>query len=229
MPGYVRGVKRDQLRFVLVNPFFCYGWKTIDLAARTGISAADLTSQLGHMTADVANAISNRIMVTGANSPKPARVTRKATEATLSTAASTSTFMAYDKGAAAAAANWNITSFSKGVRLTANVNTRRSVSAIATLSNGALFVFPLNQVDFDLVKANLGLKSAAEITTDTEKRSLVTGSRTRPGRASIDDGDGILSTFYSTASEATARTNGWNIEAQEFIEYSAPAAPPPAP
>lgn len=225
MPEYTRGSTRDVLTFVQVNPILLYGFKTVDLAARTGIAAADLTAQLGHMDAVAADAIANRIMVTGANSPKPARVVKRDPTAPLSQPASTSTFIGYDKLATAAAAGWTLAKQARGVKLTANVDGKRSVTAIAELSNGALYAFPLNRVDFDLYNATLGLVDAASITTAQERQSLITGSRTRPGKASIEAGGGVFSTYYATASQASALAAGFNIDTSEYVEFEAPAGP----
>jgi hypothetical protein len=227
MPAYIRGSKRDQLRFVLLNPIFAYGWKTVDLAARTGISAADLSTQLGHMTAAEADAVANRIMVTGANSPKPARVVMRDITAPVGSPGSTSTYVAYDKLAAATTAGWSLAKQARGVRLTANIDGKRSVTAIAELSNGLLYSFPLNKADFDRVSATLGLVDAASITTATENNSLATGCRTKPGKCSNEDSEGIFSTYYATAAKEAAIAGGYNIDTTEFIEYSAAAAPPP--
>lgn len=223
MPEYTRGTSRDVLTFVAINAIFHYGFKTVDLAARTGISAADIKTQLGHKTAAEASAVANRIMVTGANSPKPARVVKRDPTAPISQPASTSTFVAFNSLAAAAAGGWGLTQPSRGVRLTANVDGKRSVTAIAELSSGALYAFPLNRVDFDRVSTVLGLQSAAQITTAIERNSLVTGSRTKPGRCSIEDNGGTFATFYSTAAEAAAIAAGYNIERPEFVEYAAAA------
>jgi len=221
MSEYTRGQARDQLTFVAVNAKFHYGWKTVDLAARTGISAADIKTQLGHLTPSEALAVAGRIMVTGANSPKPARVTKRDLTAPISQPASTSTFLAYNKLAAATTAGGTLAKNARGVKLTANVDGKRSVTAIAELSNGLLYCFPLNRVDFDRVSAVLGLQSAAQITTAAERQSLTTGSRSKPGRVSIEDSGGIFSTFYSTDAEDAAIAAGYNVDVTEFIEYAA--------
>lgn len=225
MPTYIRGTLRDVLSFVAVNPIFYYGWKTVDLGARTGISAADIKTQLGHKTAVEAQAIANSIMVTGANSPKPARVVKRDPTAPISQPSSTSTFVAYNSLAAANAGGWSLSTPGRGVRLVANVDGKRSVTAIAELSNGARYAFPLNRVDFDRVAEALGLESAATITTTAERNSLVTGSRTKPGKASIDDSGGVFTTFFSTAAESAAIAAGYSIERGEFIEHARGAAP----
>lgn len=228
MPEYTRGTLRDVLTFVPINARFFYGWKTVDLSARTGISAADIKTQLGHRTAAEAAGVASSIMVTGANSPKPARVVKRDPTAPISQPSSTSTYIAYNALASAAAGGWSLSKPSRGVRLTANVDGKRSVTAIAELSNGALYAFPLNRVDFDVYAATLGLQSAGQITTATERNALVTGSRTKPGRVSIEPlGGGIFQTYYSTASEEAAIAAGFNVERPEFIEYGAGVAAAP--
>ncbi|MGG6241858.1 hypothetical protein ACQ4N7_24810 [Nodosilinea sp. AN01ver1] len=225
MPEYTRGSLRDVLTFVPLNTIFYYGWKTVDLAARTGISLADIKTQLGHMTAVEADAGANRIMVTGANSPKPARVVKRDPTAPISQPSSTSTYVAYNKLAAASAGGWSLAKPARGVRLTANVDGKRSITAIAELSNGALYAFPLSRVDFDRAGATLGLQSAAQITTTLERSALVTGSRTKPGRCSIEDNGGVFSTYFATDAEEAAIAAGYNIDRTEFVEYGAPVAP----
>ncbi|MBW4482913.1 MAG: hypothetical protein KME14_10250 [Tildeniella torsiva UHER 1998/13D] len=226
MPEYTRGSLRDVLTFVPMNARLHYGWKTVDLAARTGISAADIKTQLGHMTAAEAQAVASAILVTGANSPKPARVVKRDPTAPISQPSSTSTFVAFNKLAAAAAGGWSLSKPARGVRLTANVDGKRSVTAIAELSDGTLYAFPLNRVDFDRVATVLGLDSAVSITTATERNRLVTGSRTKPGRCSIEDNGGVFQTFFSTAAESAAIAAGYNIEKPEFIEYAATPVTP---
>ncbi|MEA5447323.1 hypothetical protein VB780_02000 [Leptolyngbya sp. CCNP1308] len=225
MPEYTRGALRDVLTFVSLNSVFHYGWKTVDLAARTGISAADIKTQLGHLTAVEAAAVANAIMVTGANSPKPARVVKRDPTAPISQPSSTSTFVGHTSLAAASAGGWSLAKAARGVRLTANVDGKRSVTAIAELSNGALYAFPLNRVDFDRVAVVLGLLSAAQITTTLERNALVTGSRTKPGRCSIEDNGGVFSTYFATDAEAAAIAAGYNIDSPEFVEYGAAVLP----
>lgn len=225
MAEYLRGQYRDVLTFVPLNPLFHYGWKTKDLAAAVGVSSADLTTQLGHMTPVQASQVANSIMVLGANSPKPARVTKRDRTAPISQTASTSTFIAFNKMAQATAAGWTMSKGARGVRLTANVDGKRKITAIATLSNGLLYCFPLNRVDFDRVAETLGLQSAATITTTLERQKLATGCTTKPGRASIDNSGGTFSTFFSTASLATVVAAGYTIVSDEDIKFAAGAAP----
>lgn len=227
MAEYLRGQFRDVLTFVPLNPIFHYGWKTKDLAAAIGVSAADLSTQLGHMTPAAAQAVANSLMVTGANSPKPARVVKKDRTAPLSQTASTSTFIAYNKMAAATTAGWSMSKQARGVRLTANSDVRRKITAIAELSNGLLYAFPLNRVDFDRAGATLGLEDASTITTTLERQKLATGCRTKPGRAAIDNNGGTFSTFFATSALAAVVAAGYTIVSDELIEFDEGAAGPP--
>lgn len=227
MPQYTRGQTRDNLVFVQLSDIFCYGWKTKDLASLSGISSADLSTQLGHMTASVASAIPNRIMVTGCNAPKPARAIMKRPTATVNEAAQISTYIAYDKAATATTNGWSISGYQRGVALTANVAGKRTVSAIAVLSNGVHYLTPMNQTDFDLVKTELGLLAASQISA-TESKTLARGmSKTRPGIALLQDNGGDLQSTYSTANKTTAATAGFDIKSDERIEFTAYVAPPP--
>lgn len=227
MPAHVRGTTRDLLKFVLLNPVLCYGWKTADLTAIPGITQAEVTA-LGHMDAVAANAVANRIMVVGANSPKPGRVTQKFANAPTTQRASVSTYVAYNARAAAAAAGWSLGAPQKGVSLKAPSPSARSISAVAQLSDGTRYVFPLNQADFNLVAVPLGLQNSTQITTETERQRLAGGmSSTRPGKASLEDSGGILATYYSTASKDTAAAAGYNIISEERIAF--PLAPVPGP
>lgn len=219
MPAYTRGRLREVLSFVAVNPTFYYGWKAPDLDAALGISALDLSAELGHMDAVTANAITAAILVTGANSPKPHRVKKNIPAAALNQAGSVSTFMAYDKAAAAAAGGWTLAKRGHGVRLTASTAPVRRVTAIAELSNGAQYAFPMDKADFGTYGADLGLKSAEQMTTTLERHLLVTGSKTKPGQCSKRVGGGNFSSYYATAALDTIVGLGYNIDSEELIEY----------
>lgn len=225
MPNYLRGENRDVLSFVLINALACYGWRTKNLSASLGISSGDLSTQLGHMTAVQADAIANRIMFTGANSPKPARATKIDRTAPTTQKGSTSTFIAYDKGAAATSAGWRLGKRQRGVSLSANTAGKRSITAIAELSNGILYAFPMNASDFASFGASLGLADASSITTSTERNKLVSGSKTKPGKARLEDSAGTFSSYFSTADESTAIAAGFNIVETELIEYAAAGTP----
>lgn len=220
MPAYTRGRTRDVLTFVKVNPTFCYGWKAPDLAAAIGVSSADLVTELGHMDAVTANALTAALLVTGANSPKPHRVKKTISGAALNQAGSVSTFMAYDKAAAAAAGGWTMAKRGYGVRLTASTAPVRRVTAIAELSNGAHYAFPMDKGDFATFGGDLGLQAAEQMNTALERQFLVTGSKTKPGKCSRQVANGTFSSYYSTASKDSVVGLGYNIDSDELIEFA---------
>lgn len=220
MSSYTRGRKRDVLTFVNINATLLYGWNAPDLAAAAGVSSADLNTQLGHLGATAAAAIATGIMVMGANAPKPARAVKKVAGAPTSSAGSISTYIAFDKRAAAATAGWSVRGSQRGVRLSAPVAGKRSQTAVAELSNGLLYAFPMNQEDFALVGSTLGLQAAAQISA-VEATKLATGMKqTRPGRASLEDSGGILTAFFSTSARDAAVAAGFSVVSEEVIQFS---------
>lgn len=227
MPAYTRGVERNVLTFVKVNPMFMYGWRAPDIADKLGISAADLVNELGHMTVTQASQVAGALLVTGANSPKPMRVVKRDKTAPVTQAASTSTFISFDKTVAATNAGWIISNYGRGVGLVPEFSGNRSLTAVIELPNGAMYCFPMNLGDFTLVKADLGLQNAATITTATELNKLVAGSRTKPGRCEKALGSGNFSGFYAPASKETAIQKGFTIKTDARIEYAPGAAPAP--
>lgn len=220
MPAYTRGRLRDVATFVPLNTVFHYGWKATDLDSALGISAVDLNVELGHMTATAAAAVVGAILVTGANSPKPHRVKKNLPTAALNAAGSVSTFVAYNSLAAATTAGWTMAQRGHGVRLTASTAPVRRITAIATLSNGVNYAFPMDKADFGTFGADLGLKAAETMNTTTERARLVTGARTKPGRCSKAVGSGSFSSFYSTDSMDSVIGLGYNIDTEELIEFN---------
>lgn len=230
MPAYTRGVERNVLTFVKVNPLFMYGWRAPDIASKLGITAAELVTELGHMTVAQASQVGGAVLVTGANSPKPMRVVKRDKTAPVTQAASTSTFISFDKTVAATNAGWVISNYGRGVGLVPEAAGNRSLTAVIELSNGALYCHSMNLADFTQVKEALGLETAASITTSTERQKLVVGSRTKPGRCEKALGAGNFSGFYAPGSEETAIAQGFTIKTKERIEYAPGVAPaPPTP
>lgn len=218
MSSFTRGKKREDLVYVLVNAGMYYGWKRKDFATIAGISDADLTT-IGHLKAEGATLTAGNIIVIGAKSPQPARVTRKIANATVGQQQTISTFCAHDKLTAALGAKWNVTTSRKGVTLRAPSATRGSLTAIATLGDNSMYCFPMNKADFDAFGAELGLESASQNITDTERVKLVSGSsRPYPGRASklLEDGSTFTS-FFSTANQSAMLTAGYAILSEEVV------------
>ncbi|ARV60604.1 hypothetical protein BZZ01_20040 [Nostocales cyanobacterium HT-58-2] len=226
MPSYTRNVKRDNLVFVPVNPKILYGFKTKDLTSISGVSAADI-APLGHLTATAASGRAGAILVVGANAPKPPRVTKRISAAAAGVQQSVSTFCATSSLAGALAAGWNVAKPGRGV-LTRNASASRgTLTAIATLSNGARYCFPMNKADFDAHGAALGLESAATITNQGERDSLVRGTRLpRPGRASLEVAGGgtFVSFFSSSFSGELGKNNFHQLSEEVILNGAAPAA-----
>jgi hypothetical protein len=226
MPASTRGRLRDNLTFVLINPVFAYGWNAPDLAAASGVSQADLTTGLGHMEAAAAAAVANVVMVTGANAPKPMRVTKALVNAPIGQSASVSTFCAYNKLATANGVGFKRSGYARSVRLTAPSASRRTFSGIVELSNGLLYLQPVDaQAATADRRAVLGMQTAAEISS-TELLKVARGSTDRPGRAEIPLGEGglVASLPFSTAAEDDVKLQeGWSIIQSESVAYTAAA------
>lgn len=224
MPASTRGRLRDNLTFVLINPVFAYGWNAPDFAAQAGITEADLATALGHMDAATASAVANVVMVTGANAPKPMRVTKRNADAPIGQSASNSTFCAYDKLAAANGAGFKRSGYARSVRLTAPGASRRTFSGVVELSNGLLYLQPVDaQAATAERRAVLGMQTAAEISA-TELLKVARGSTDRPGRAEIPLGEGglVASLPFSTAAEDDVKLqDGWSIIQSESVAYVA--------
>lgn len=226
MPSYTRGKKKENMAFVPANSVILYGFKVKDFASVSGISSSDLTTQLGHLTAAAAAVLSGKIMVVGANSPKPPRVSKKIPNAAAGTQRSVSTFCSVTTLSAALGAGWTLAKQKRSTLLRAASAGRNSLTAIATLSNGALYAFPLNTADFNTYGAKLGLESAATITTETEKAKLISGSRLpRPGRATLELEDGSdFTSFFSTGTDIGSQ--GFSqIDEEIVLTQSAPSNP----
>jgi hypothetical protein len=80
---------------------------------------------------------------------------------------------------------------------------------------GIYYAFPMNSADFSTYGSDLGLESAASITTDAEISRVVTGSSIpRPGRANKELTNGSISAFYNPAKKSDLQqpTAGWRIQ-----------------
>ncbi len=211
MPIYTRNELRENLTYVRVgsdtaNLF--YGWKAKDLASESGISQADLTA-LGHLAPELLPTGARYFL--GANSPKPGRATKTInSRPSASQKGSVSTF--YGTGSIRGMLNlgWKITKRPRSVSL---VDNSRYISAVAELSNGLLYAFPMNKDDFATYGAELGLKSKASITTNAERNSLIAGtSFPRPGKAKKQLSNGAnFSSFFSTDKLGDVEEAGYTI------------------
>lgn len=219
MPASTRGKERDQLTFVMVNSVLAYGWKTRDLSADAGVSAADLTTGLGHMDAVQALAVQGSVLVIGANAPKPIRVIKRIPDAVSPAPASVSTFCGYDKLASANAAGFELSGRARTISLAAPAANRRTYSGVVTLSNGLKYVQP---VDFIAGTADrrqaLGIEIASEISA-VEALKLARGCRDKPGRVAIDLEGGVTARLpFSTDRQEQAGALGSIVELEQ-VKY----------
>lgn len=216
MPSYTRNKKRSDLVFVAINQYLYFGFKPKDLTSFPGISSEDITA-LGHI---LTNAIpEGGLRIIGANAPKPPRVTKKISNATIGQQQRVSTLCGYDNLLLAQAKGWNLTKSRLSVSLKPASANRGSLTAIAILSNSIHYCFPMSKPDFDSFGAELGLKSPAQITSTIDRLKFVSGSTSpKPGKASkkLEDGS-LFTSFYSDAKESDLTGNGWNILSQENI------------
>lgn len=223
MSSYTRGKKRPNTVFVIVNDLMYFGFKPKDLASLPGIAAADITA-LGHVQPNAVAA--GKIKIIGASAPNPPRVMKK-TGATAGQQQSVSTFCGYNNIGLAQAAGWTLTKSRTGVALRSQTSPRQSLTAIAELSDGSLYCFPMNKADFESYGAALGLKNSTTITSDAERNKLVSGaSIPYPGRAALLlAGGSTFSSFFSTASQGSVAEAGYDILSEEKVLASAPANP----
>ena len=217
MPSYTRGETRENLTLVRVNSSestLYYGWKSKDLASETNVATSDLIA-LGHTNFE--NLASGSIYTLRAQAPKPGRCNKIIRRnPTVVQKGSVSTFYGAGSLKTALAAGWNPIKRPRTVSLT---NTPRYVTAVAELSNGVFYVFPLNKADFETYKAALGLKAPREVRSTAERNRLVRGASVpRPGRVGKDLGDGkTFSTFFSTESESSALDTDLKLIEREYI------------
>jgi hypothetical protein len=223
MPSYTRGLKRENLVFVLVNDLMYFGFKPKDIAALPGVSAGDVTA-LGHVAPNAVPA--GKVRVIGANAPKPPRATKR-TGGAVGTQQTISTYCGYNNIGQAQTAGWSLTKSRSGVMLRSPNSPRPSQTAIAELSDGSLYCFPMNKADFQSYGAELGLKDSTIITSNTERNKLVSGSSLpRPGRATkLLSSGASFSSFFSSENMDSLMQAGYDIISEEKILVGAPSNP----
>lgn len=228
MPASTRGQIRDQRVFVKINSALGFGWNTSDLSQAAGVSGADLKVGLGHLTETEAMAANALVLVTGANAPKPARVTKKLRNAPIGSRASLSTYCAFDKLAAANALGFKISHPGRPTPGLRPFNsTTRTATGVVTLSNGlkcALAIDP--SAVTEALMTQLGISARTSVSA-TELLRVVRGARSVPGRVQITLETGVVAQLpFSTAKESDAAAIGV-IVSRERVEYmaAAPATP----
>lgn len=225
MPASTRGVKRSEITFVLVSQYLAYGWASADLSAFPGISAADLANHLGHLKEGTM--FTGYVRVIGANAPKPARVSKKIPNATLGTRNSASTFVAYDKLAAAQSAGWKMSKPSRSVRLSSPGAGKRTWTGLMVLSNTLWYAQPVDALAATPeVSGILGILRPSQITNKGRER-VVRGSRSKPGICEVPlaDGSGVAQLPFSTERRPNVLEAGYNIIRDEIITYTTDVVP----
>lgn len=216
MPSYTRGKTRPTLFFVAINDLVVYGFKPKDISTLSGVTAGDITA-LGHQAASAVAA--GKIRVIGSQAPKPPRVGKRITTAAVGQQQTVSTFCAYSSLASAQTAGWTLIKNRRSVTLRASSTSRGSLTAIATLGDGSLYCFPMNKADYDTYGVDLGLTTAISITTEAERKKLVSGaSIPYPGKASKIVGiNSRFSSFFSTDKQGDISAAGYDILSEERI------------
>lgn len=216
MPFSARGKTKENLVFVAINDFLYFGFKSKNLSSLPGISASDI-SALGHL--QISGVSDGKIRILGASAPKPPKVSKKIENATPGQQQSVSTYCGYDSLIDAEVVGWRLIKGRQLVALKAVNDFRGSLTAIAKLTDGSLYCFPMNRDDFASYGLELGLKSALDITTESQRKQLVSGaSIPYPGRASkILSVKSRFSSFFSSANQTDIAALGYDILSEERI------------
>ncbi len=217
MPGYLRGQLRDNLIFVAVSPnILYYGFSTKDFPGQAGLglSQGDMDA-LGHLTpAAVPN---TGIRIIAANSPKPPRM-KKVVNARpgRNQQGTASSFCATNSVKTAEENGWK---FAKPGRAVTITNNDRTVTVGASLTNGGLYLFPMNGGDAEAYADLLGLQLPAQISTTERSRAFTGTSRPKPAKVKLQLPDGSdFSSFCSSANVDNALNNNFQLVKPE-IEY----------
>ena len=215
MPSYLRGQERDLLRFVKVysDGNLYYGFNTKDFASLSGYGLSQQEIDvLGHLALDAVPQAG--ILIFRANSPKPARVKKVINRnPTAEQIGNASTFIAGGQLRAASAEGWKLAVDGRGISLASNA---RHLSVIADLEGSdGLYAGSLNKNDYDTYGQTLGLQTKADITTQTDRQKVFSGSsRPRPPVVAkeLDNGSTFTSICSASAlSDATSDANGFSL------------------
>jgi hypothetical protein len=214
MPVYTRGRLRDKPTFVLlfnapINIY--YNWNAKNIAGLAGVTTDEVTTKLGHLY----SVADSTIVIVGASSPKPPKVKKILNRnPTAEQQGSVSTFAARGSLNSAITGGWRLVN---GGRTTSFRNDARSVTALAGISNGAVYASPMNAADYASYKDHLGLIDPASITTPGERNVIVRGaSRPKAAHAFKVLADGsTVNGYYSP--DAPIFVNGWTPDSPEII------------
>lgn len=214
MPDYTRGKLRNKPTYVLlfttpVNIY--YHWNAKDIPSLAGVSAADLTSHLGHLYTVAPEAL----VIVAASSPKPNTVRKSINRnPTANQQGAVSTFCGTANLNTASTNGWRLASRGRVSRLR---NDARTITAIAEMSNELYYASPMNAADHAAYKQQLGLLEPNTVNSQSERNRVVTGaSRPRAGRASkvLESGQ-TISAYHSHT--APIFENGWASISPEIV------------
>lgn len=219
MPASTRGKKRDNQAAVFINPSLAYVFNTRDFSSEAGISNSDIKTALGHMSTAEAQARSGAILVSGANAPKPARVTKRTSSTNANLSATVSTFCAYNTLTLANAQGWRLSKRAKGVSLAAPRADRREYSGVVQLSNGLNYVQSVDAIAGTADRRSaLGIQIASQISA-SESLKLVRGCKSKPGKVAIPLEGGVTAFLPFSTSKVEAAGSLGSILAREYLEY----------
>ena len=175
---------------------------------------------LGHKKATDLPA--NAFVIIATRTPKPARYKKRLNKSKDPLVQnSVTTFCSADAFSNALARGWTLVEPAKRTNLRTSGKTK---SAIAKLSNDALYAFPLNTRDFNEYANDLGLVDAtsSEVSSDFERWLVAAGaSYPKPPKAKLETDTRDVTTFYSPSAEATLAQSGWgNIKFERLFELS---------
>lgn len=214
MPAYTRGRLREKITFVLLfkTPAnIYYNWSAKDIATLAGVSSADLTNHLGHLTTVPADSI----VIVGASSPKPVNVRKIINRnPTAAQQGAVSTFCSPGTLNTALTNGWKISG--KG-RISRVRNDNRTKTALAKISNEMIYASPMNADDHNTYAAELGLVDPSTVNTQAERNSIVSGaSRPRAAHAIKKLPDGAEKSGYYSY-DADILSNGWAPDSPEIL------------
>ncbi|MGK7899769.1 MAG: hypothetical protein AB4372_40665, partial [Xenococcus sp. (in: cyanobacteria)] len=152
-----------------------------------------------------------------ASAPKPARMRKQLIKnPTAAQQGSINTFVAIGNLSAAFGEGWTLAHGQQRVSLTKN---SRTTTAIATLSNGLLYAFPMNTDDFNTFGTELGLQDSTTINTNNELERLISGTKNPiPGKATkLLAGGAKMTSFFASDQLGNLAANNWSVISAEVV------------
>lgn len=199
-----------------------YGFKSREFTG-TGISDADLSSQLGWIIppSTIPEFLDpNALLIIRANAPKPPRFSKKTTasgEVAGTIPNSVTLFCSPEKVATARASGWSFAKNGIGIKFVGETSSTRQMSCFvkvtATIGTADFFYgFSCDKSTFNNYGTILGLQSPQQLTAEQrEKRCFTGASSPKPKRATLKTANGEISTFCSEDKIYDLIAAGWAI------------------